>query len=114
MVLVLFLVFNYLVLPQLAGARRALDAPSGVKPWLLVLALGLELGALVAYAAFMRVTLPPGEVARYPGRGPDDASGPDRRGRGRGAGASNRTRPRGASRSWACSRCCASSCRPSR
>ena len=66
MVLVLFLVFNYLVLPQLAGARRALDALSGVKPWLLVLALGLELGALVSYAAFMRVTLPPGEVARHP------------------------------------------------
>jgi uncharacterized protein (TIRG00374 family) len=75
MVLVLFLVFNYLVLPQLAGARRALDALSGVKPWLLVLALGLELGALVAYAAFMRVTLPPGLVARAPSRRDNDADG---------------------------------------
>ena len=80
MVLVLFLVFNYLVLPQLAGARRALDALSGVKPWLLVLALGLELGALVSYAAFMRVTLPPGQVAR-------PASDVDGRGAGAGVGA---------------------------
>ena len=79
MVLVLFLVFNYLVLPQLTGARRALDALSGVKPWLLVLALGLELGALVSYAAFMRVTLPPGQVAR-------PASDVDGRGASAGAG----------------------------
>ncbi len=79
--LVLFLVFNYLVLPQLAGARRALDALSGVKPWLLVLALGLEMGALVSYAAFMRVTLPPGQVARpareVDGRGAAAGAGVD-------------------------------------
>lgn len=54
-----FLVFNYLVLPQLGGAREAADQLSSVNPFLLLLALGLEMTALVAYAQLTRVTLPP-------------------------------------------------------
>lgn len=54
-----FLVFNYLVLPQLGGAREAADQLSAVNPVLLLLALSLELAALVAYAQLTRVTLPP-------------------------------------------------------
>jgi len=84
LVLVTFLIFNHLVLPQLAGARKALTALSHVKPWLLIVALALEMGALVAYAAFMRVALPPTHVARHPGRRAADH--PGRAGVARGAG----------------------------
>lgn len=54
-----FLVFNYLVLPQLGGAREAADQLSAVNPLLLLLALSLEMASLVAYAQLTRVTLPP-------------------------------------------------------
>lgn len=59
LVIAFFLVFNYLVLPQLGGARKAADQLSAVNPLLLLLALGLEMTALVAYAQLTRVTLPP-------------------------------------------------------
>lgn len=59
LIILFFLVFNYLVLPQLGGARQAADQLSAVNPFLLLLALGLELAALVAYAQLTRVTLPP-------------------------------------------------------
>lgn len=59
LIIAFFLVFNYLVVPQLGGARRAADKLSAVEPVLLLLALGLELAALVAYAQLTRVTLPP-------------------------------------------------------
>lgn len=58
LVVMFFLVFNYLVLPQLGGARQAADRLSAVNPLLLLLALGLEMAALVAYAQLTRVTLP--------------------------------------------------------
>ncbi len=54
-----FLVLNHLVLPQLTGARAALHTLSDVNPALLLAALGLELGALAAYAQFTRVAIPP-------------------------------------------------------
>jgi len=58
LIIVFFLVFNYLVLPQLDGFGEAIERLSAVNPILLLLALGLELAALVAYAQLMRVTLP--------------------------------------------------------
>ena len=58
LIILFFLVFNYLVLPQLGGARQAADKLSAVNPILLLAALGLELAALVAYAQLTRVTLP--------------------------------------------------------
>lgn len=59
MVVLFFLMFNYLVLPQLGGARQAVDRLSQVNPFLLLLALGLELASLGAYGQLTRVTLPP-------------------------------------------------------
>ncbi len=58
-VIAFFLVFNYFVLPQLGGFRQAWEQLSQVNPFLLLLALGLELAALWAYARLTRVTLPP-------------------------------------------------------
>ncbi len=52
----LFVVW-YLILPQLAGSRNALDTLSGVKVQFLVLGLGMQLAALLAYAQLTRVTL---------------------------------------------------------
>ncbi len=52
------LVFNYLVLPRLAGATQSADLIRRVNPLLLLLALGLEIAAFVAYAKLTRVTLP--------------------------------------------------------
>jgi hypothetical protein len=57
-VLVFLLIFNHLVLPQLGGARRAFHLLSDVNPLLLLLALGLQIGALGAYAMMTRATLP--------------------------------------------------------
>ncbi|MEJ7584691.1 MAG: lysylphosphatidylglycerol synthase transmembrane domain-containing protein [Acidimicrobiales bacterium] len=57
-ILIFLLVFNNLVLPQLGGARRAIDLLSQVNPLPLVLALGLELSAFVAYTKLTRSTLP--------------------------------------------------------
>ncbi|HXH56377.1 lysylphosphatidylglycerol synthase transmembrane domain-containing protein [Iamia sp.] len=59
LIIAFFLVFNYLVVPQLGGARQAADKLSAVNPILLLVGLGLELTALVAYAQLTRVTLPP-------------------------------------------------------
>src|SRR3954447_15410281 len=57
--LVLFLlIFNHLVIPQLGGARRAIHLLSDVNPALLVLALGLQIGAFAAYTQLTKVTLP--------------------------------------------------------
>lgn len=60
-VVVFFLIFNYVVLPSLGGPKglgEAVERLSAVNPVLLLLALGLELAALVAYAQLTRVTLP--------------------------------------------------------
>lgn len=59
LLLATFLIFNHLVLPQLTGARKALHTLSDVNIWLLLVALGLEFGALASYAQFTRVALPP-------------------------------------------------------
>ena len=57
-VVAFLLVFNHLVVPQLGGARRALNLLSDVNPALLIVALALEIGAFAAYTQLTRVTLP--------------------------------------------------------
>jgi uncharacterized protein (TIRG00374 family) len=49
---------EYLVVPQIAGARQALHVLSGVKPGYLVLGAVLEVLSVVAYAALTRSVLP--------------------------------------------------------
>lgn len=50
--------FNYLILPRLAGATDSADLIRRVNPLLLLLAVGLEISAFVAYAKLTQVTLP--------------------------------------------------------
>ncbi|HEU5152669.1 MAG TPA: YbhN family protein [Iamia sp.] len=59
LIILFFLVFNNFVLPTLSNVDEAISELSAVSPFLLVLALGLEGAALVAYAQLTRVTLPP-------------------------------------------------------
>lgn len=56
--LILAFVIHTFVLPQLGGARAALKTVSSVSPVLVVLALGLEAGSLVAYGALTQTLLP--------------------------------------------------------
>jgi uncharacterized protein (TIRG00374 family) len=54
----MLLVVEYLVLPQLAGARRALHTLLGVNLGLVAVAVVLEAASLLAYAQLTRSTLP--------------------------------------------------------
>lgn len=56
--LVLALIVEYLVLPQLAGTRKSLHLVSQVKPIYLLLGVVLEAAALVAYSEMTRTVLP--------------------------------------------------------
>jgi uncharacterized protein (TIRG00374 family) len=56
--LVLAFVVEYLVLPQIAGTRKALKVLGQVHLTYLVMALGLEMAAIVAYAFLTRAVLP--------------------------------------------------------
>ena len=58
LVLVLAVVVEYLVLPQVAGARRSLHLLGRVQPWWLVAGVVLEAGAIAAYAQLTRAVLP--------------------------------------------------------
>ena len=58
LLLLTLLAINYLVLPQIAGAREALETLSHVKWWLLILALGLALAGLWSYAPLTMSALP--------------------------------------------------------
>lgn len=58
-VLVAAFVLQVLVLPQLGGARDALDTVSGISPALIALAVALEIGAIVTYAQLTRALLTP-------------------------------------------------------
>lgn len=64
LLLTTLLVFNYLVLPQLAGAREALDTLAGVTWWMLLVALALALAALWSYAPLTMAALPGGRHER--------------------------------------------------
>jgi len=58
MVLLLFLVVDYLVLPQIAGVRKSLHLLGSARPLLIGLAVAAEAGALLAYAQLTRAVLP--------------------------------------------------------
>lgn len=55
---VLLLVVNNLLLPQIAGARKAVDVLRSVNPALLLLGILLEMAALATYSMFTMATLP--------------------------------------------------------
>jgi putative heme transporter len=57
-ILIFVFVAYYLVLPQIAGARKAAGELLSVNPWFLVLGLALEGAALFAYAQLTRAALP--------------------------------------------------------
>src|SRR5688572_26225716 len=60
MLLVFAFVVQYLALPQLAGARKALHLLGDVQPQWLVLGTLLEVAAILAYAQLTRTVLPAG------------------------------------------------------
>jgi uncharacterized protein (TIRG00374 family) len=66
LVLVLFLVVDHLVLPQLAGARRALDVLDDVQPAWLVVGVLLEMLSVAAFARLTWTLLPPGSRPSMP------------------------------------------------
>lgn len=55
---IVLLLLEYVVLPQLAGARDALHVLSGVRPLPLVLGVALEVASLAAYSMLTRGVLP--------------------------------------------------------
>jgi uncharacterized protein (TIRG00374 family) len=57
--LILALVVEYLVVPQLAGPRKVLSLLTQVSPLLLLSAVALEAAALLAYGRLTRAVLPP-------------------------------------------------------
>jgi hypothetical protein len=57
-ILVFFLVLEYLVFPQIAGARRAASLLSNINLALAAAGVGLEAAALLAYAELTRAVLP--------------------------------------------------------
>jgi putative heme transporter len=59
LLLALFLVVDHLVLPQLAGARRAVDVLDDVQPAWLVAGVLLEMLSVVAFARLTWTLLPP-------------------------------------------------------
>ena len=58
LLLLFLLVFNYLVLPQLAGARKAAETLSHVTWWLLIVAFAMEIAAMAAYSRLTMAALP--------------------------------------------------------
>lgn len=56
--LILALIVEYLVIPQIAGTRKAVHLVSDVNPLLLLSGLGLEGAALLSYAKLSRSVLP--------------------------------------------------------
>jgi uncharacterized protein (TIRG00374 family) len=60
--LVLFLVVEYLVLPQIAGARHSLHLIADIRFRYVFVGLALEAAAIVAYAQLFRAILPKGQT----------------------------------------------------
>jgi uncharacterized protein (TIRG00374 family) len=56
--LLVTLVIEYLVLPQIAGTRKAIHTLGRVDGWYLLIAVGLEAGSIVAYTQLTRAMLP--------------------------------------------------------
>src|SRR5580698_10591924 len=65
MVLFLFFVGEYVLLPELASARKEFHQLSHLNVLWLVLGVLLEIGALVAYAELTRTVLSPGPPSRF-------------------------------------------------
>ncbi len=59
--LIVALLIEYLVVPQLAGPRKVLHLITHMNPLWLLAGVGLEAGALLAYGKLTRVVLPGGE-----------------------------------------------------
>jgi hypothetical protein len=65
MILVLFFLLEYILLPELASARKQLHQLRHLNFLWLVLGVVLELGALLAYAEVTRTVLSPGAPSRF-------------------------------------------------
>lgn len=63
-VIVLF-VFEYLLLPEIASARKNLHILAKANLWLLVIAIALEVAALLAYAELSRTVFTPSSPRRW-------------------------------------------------
>ncbi len=61
----LIFVFEYLVLPQFGSARHALPLLASVNPVLVVIAVLLEMGAILCYVELTRTVLYPYAPSRY-------------------------------------------------
>lgn len=66
LLLIAFLVIDHVVLPQLAGARRAVDVLGDVKVGWLIAGLLLEILSIVAFARLTWTLLPPGSRPSMP------------------------------------------------
>jgi len=64
-IVVLFFVLEYILLPELANARREFHQIGHLNFLWLILGLILELGALLAYAELTRTVLSPGAPSRF-------------------------------------------------
>src|SRR5207302_4047269 len=64
-ILVVLLIVEYLVLPQLAGARNSLDTLGRVNVWYLLAGVGFEAAAVCAYAGLTRAVLPPNTTPSF-------------------------------------------------
>ncbi len=64
-IVVLFFVLEYILLPELASARREFHQIGHLNFLWLILGLILELGALLAYAELTRTVLSPGAPSRF-------------------------------------------------
>ena len=58
-------VFEFLVVPQLAGARKSLHLLSSLNPLLVAVAVVLEIASLYCYAELTRAVLYPYTISRY-------------------------------------------------
>jgi uncharacterized protein (TIRG00374 family) len=65
MIVVLFFVLEYILLPELASARRQFHRIGHLNFLWLILGVILELGALLAYAEVTRTVLSPGAPSRF-------------------------------------------------
>jgi uncharacterized protein (TIRG00374 family) len=57
-VLLVFVVLDYLALPQIAGARNALHLLGDIRPWWVIIGVALEVLSLVSYSMLTRSVLP--------------------------------------------------------
>ena len=62
---VLLFIFEYLLLPEIASARKNVKVLTQVNFWLLIVAIGLEIGALLAYAELSRTVFAPDSPRRW-------------------------------------------------